>query len=240
MELLSDVRHGAWLRDRVGAWGRVGGVAGRGLDAYVRILHPAPAVHVDWSVSDEQGAPSVLEEARWPWTEVAARQGLTMRSLVQWNRLADMDGNTEYADGWQVGQTQEGTSTSTCSRTSRGTSLGRRPHRVISWPPCGTAGESSATTARSGTSRREVAWSTGSPAGVPDSGRGLLSGSCSRAWVVASEIDWDRTIVAGSRVLVEHVLADERFEAFGVGEDADLTYEGDTVNPPRAGWSAAP
>ena len=85
-----------------------------------------------------------------------------------------------------------------------------------------------------------MAWSTGSPAGVPDSGRGLLSGSCSRAWVVASEIDWDSTIVAGSRAVVEHVLADKRFEAFEVGEAADLTYEGNTVNPPRAGWSEAP
>ncbi|WP_338748032.1 hypothetical protein [Janibacter alittae] len=54
-----------------------------------------------------------------------------------------------------------------------------------------------------------------------------------RSWVVASEIDWDSTIVAGSRSLVDAVLGDERFEAFEVGEEDDLTYEGDTVNPPR-------
>ncbi|MGO1167189.1 MAG: hypothetical protein ACTMHL_11285 [Janibacter sp.] len=60
------------------------------------------------------------------------------------------------------------------------------------------------------------------------------------AWVVASEIDWDSTIVAGSRALVDAVLADDRFEAFEVGEDADLTYEGDLINPPRAGWPEAP
>lgn len=55
-----------------------------------------------------------------------------------------------------------------------------------------------------------------------------------RSWAVASEVDWDSTIVAGSRALVGAVLADERFEAFEVGEDDDLTYEGDTINPPRA------
>ncbi|NYF99376.1 hypothetical protein [Janibacter cremeus] len=54
-----------------------------------------------------------------------------------------------------------------------------------------------------------------------------------RAWVVASEIDWDSTVVAGPRSLVDVVLADERFEAFEVREDDDLTYEGDTINPPR-------
>ncbi|WP_435199072.1 hypothetical protein [Janibacter sp. GS2] len=55
------------------------------------------------------------------------------------------------------------------------------------------------------------------------------------SWVVASEIDWDSTIVAGSRSLVEAVIADETFEAFEVDEDADLTYEGDTINPPWDG-----
>lgn len=61
-----------------------------------------------------------------------------------------------------------------------------------------------------------------------------------RAWVVASEIDWDSTIVAGSRGLVDAVLADEAFEAFEVDEGADLSWEGDLVNPPRVGWSAGP
>jgi hypothetical protein len=41
-----------------------------------------------------------------------------------------------------------------------------------------------------------------------------------RAWVMASEIDWDSTIVAGSRSLVDAVLADVRLEAFEVHEDS--------------------
>ncbi|WP_267421976.1 MULTISPECIES: hypothetical protein [unclassified Curtobacterium] len=43
------------------------------------------------------------------------------------------------------------------------------------------------------------------------------------AWVMASEIDWDSTIVAGPRSLVDAVLADERFEAFEVAEDSSLS-----------------
>ncbi|MFC0673697.1 hypothetical protein [Brachybacterium hainanense] len=54
-----------------------------------------------------------------------------------------------------------------------------------------------------------------------------------REWVLASEIDWDSTIVAGPRALVDAVLADPRLEAVEVPPDADLTWEGDTVNPPR-------
>lgn len=52
-------------------------------------------------------------------------------------------------------------------------------------------------------------------------------------WVLASEIDWDSTIVAGPRALVDAVLADDRFEAFEVTADADLTQDGDTVNAAR-------
>ncbi|MBB1197968.1 hypothetical protein [Curtobacterium flaccumfaciens] len=39
-------------------------------------------------------------------------------------------------------------------------------------------------------------------------------------WVLATEIDWDSTIVAGSRSLIDAVLADDRFEAYEVDEDA--------------------
>jgi hypothetical protein len=39
-------------------------------------------------------------------------------------------------------------------------------------------------------------------------------------WVLATEIDWDSTIVAGSRSLADAVLADDRFEAYEVDADA--------------------
>lgn len=91
------------------------------------------------------------------------------------------------------------------------------------------------------TSTAELAdptWVAHAGVGVQPSGSGLgpqLLWPADHSWVVASEIDWDSTIVAGSRSLVDAVLSDERFEAFEVGEDDDLTYESDTINPPRAG-----
>lgn len=52
-----------------------------------------------------------------------------------------------------------------------------------------------------------------------------------QSWVVASEIDWDSTIVAGPRALIDDVLACEAWESFEVDENSDLTWDGDTVNP---------
>lgn len=42
-------------------------------------------------------------------------------------------------------------------------------------------------------------------------------------WVLATEIDWDSTIVAGSRSLIDAVLADDRFEAYEVDAEASLS-----------------
>lgn len=97
MELMRDVSSGGWLLERVGDWARVGGVAGTGFEAYARILHPVPVHRGD----DE-------EESRWPWSEVARREGCTMHPLVQWNRLADLHQGLDFADGWSVGQVPEG------------------------------------------------------------------------------------------------------------------------------------
>lgn len=54
-----------------------------------------------------------------------------------------------------------------------------------------------------------------------------------RAWVLGTEIDFDSTLVGGSRALVDAILGDDAFEAFEVTAETDLTYRGDTVNPSR-------
>lgn len=51
------------------------------------------------------------------------------------------------------------------------------------------------------------------------------------AWCVASEIDFDSTIVGGSRTLVDAILALPVLEALEVPPDGDLSFEGDRVNP---------
>lgn len=51
-----------------------------------------------------------------------------------------------------------------------------------------------------------------------------------QAWVMASEIDYDSTIVAGSAALIDAICADTALEALPLPEGADLTWQGDTVN----------
>jgi hypothetical protein len=51
-----------------------------------------------------------------------------------------------------------------------------------------------------------------------------------RAWVVVSEVDFDSTIVAGSPELIAAIVADPSLEASAIPADADLTWDGDTVN----------
>jgi hypothetical protein len=51
-----------------------------------------------------------------------------------------------------------------------------------------------------------------------------------RAWVVASEIDFDSTIVATSYAGAEALLACNRLEALLVPADGRLDLDGDTIN----------
>jgi hypothetical protein len=51
-----------------------------------------------------------------------------------------------------------------------------------------------------------------------------------RSWLLATEIDFDSTLVAGSAELVEELLQATRLEAWPVGIDDDLTIDGDRIN----------
>jgi hypothetical protein len=75
-----------------------------------------------------------------------------------------------------------------------------------------------------------LGWFRGLPGVSPN-----LLWPADRTWCVASEIDFDSTLVGGSRALVEEICADEALEAFEVEEDDDLSLAGDTVNPVPGG-----
>ncbi len=51
-----------------------------------------------------------------------------------------------------------------------------------------------------------------------------------RAWCIASEIDFDSTVIGGSRSLIDAILA-SGLEALAVPEDGDLSENGDRINP---------
>lgn len=73
--------------------------------------------------------------------------------------------------------------------------------------------------------RAGLGWRSGIPGVMPQ-----LLWPTDHAWVIASEIDWDSTIIAGPRTLIDAVLSDNTFEAYEVTETADLSWDGDRIN----------
>ena len=59
------------------------------------------------------------------------------------------------------------------------------------------------------------------------------------SWCVATEIDWDSTLVAAPTATCAALLADDRLETFEVDYDDNLNWYGDTINP-RPAWLTPP
>jgi hypothetical protein len=60
-----------------------------------------------------------------------------------------------------------------------------------------------------------------------------------RAWFVASEVDYDSTLMGGNRALIDAVLASPDLEALEVDSETSLTEDADKLNPvpdPPSGW----
>lgn len=53
------------------------------------------------------------------------------------------------------------------------------------------------------------------------------------AWVLATEIDFDSTLVAGTRALVRELVETPSLEVLPIRTDADLTWDGDVLNRPE-------
>ena len=222
--LLSEVADADWvgarLRPPPHAWGRVDSVVPTGFDVVVRVFHPA---------GDRT------------WAQVAAATGRTMHPLAQWcgiephftgGRTGDLDpeegsvprgtleaildhcpaeGEVTYAVWAGFGSWQLAAEPPTV-RVGRECYLFAAPKApLVSWPGMVATWEQSA----------NVIW----PA--------------DRSWCIATEIDWDSTLVAGSRTVADAILGDPRLEAYEVGYEDDLSWLGDTVNP-RPGWLPLP
>ncbi|ROS52528.1 hypothetical protein [Frigoribacterium sp. PhB24] len=226
MQIIDDVGRAAWLGPRMyrlGGWARVGSVAGYGFEAYARILHPRPTGDGAW------------QHRRW--ADVAASAGKVMHPLVQWERLLDLDeprGGTS-----DVGSLDPQVLAALAPLLGAGTTT---PGDALAAYWVGGTGQG--LVGRSVTiDRYDYVLVQTDTAELAEPGWGPSIGFRTdeppqvlwpedHAWVLASEIDWDSTIVAGSRALVDSILTDGRFEAYPVDEDSDLSWNGDTVNRP--------
>lgn len=222
---LPDGTAGDWIRPRLLAWHGdgvpAGGVVPTGFDRIVRVLHPA---------GDGRS-----------WAEVAAASGTRVHPLAQWaclspgfdgtGRSGDVDPEEGSipaetlaavldhcpAEGEVFHAVWEGFGTWDVPEVGvEGLLLlPHREYRVFagpraaftSWPGMGESWPQSA----------NLVW----PA--------------DRSWCIATEIDWDSTLVACSAEVAAALLADPRLESFEVAAEDDLSWLGDTVNA-RPAW----
>jgi hypothetical protein len=225
MRIINDVERASWLGPRMyrlGGWARVGSVAGYGFEAYGRILHPRPPT----------GA-GTWDQRRW--ADVAATAGKVMHPLVQWERLL---GHDEPRGGTSdVGYLGPQVLAALAPLLGRATTT---PGDALAAYWVGGTGQ--VLTGRSASiDRYDYVLAQTDTAELAEPGWGLRLGLRiddppqllwpeDHAWVLATEIDWDSTIVAGPRELVDAILTDSRFEAYPVDEDSDLSWNGDTIN----------
>jgi hypothetical protein len=237
MDITNDVERGAWLAQRMAqATGSVSDVAGAEFDAYVRILHPLPD-------PDRFREPTL--DGSWAtrrWSTVAAEKGRTMHRLVQWGRLLGIDDPSQATTsdvGWldpgliaalapTLGDatTTPGDLVAGFWEGGHGQELTRQ--RVMDGP-----GRSYVLAQTNIDELTDPAWAA---AMDPDHIDGLSTTSLEllwpedHAWALGAEIDFDSTVIGGSRTLIDAILADRRFEAYEVAEDDDLSWNGDTIN----------
>lgn len=220
----SRVEEADWFSDALaGFGGRVEQVLPGTYPAYARILHPA------------NGGGAVPSR----WSEVAASVGTVVHPLAQFGALARRESSHRLgAPGWDGQNPFQG-------------SL-QQPHRAyflfqrrldeivdlaIETANCRPEHPSRSFAClvdmgRDGDVRRDQPFTPTLP--TPEVVLHVQSPSqwwpASRDWCVATEIDFDSTLVGGSESLVQRILDDGRLEAFPVSPTDDLGSGGDTVN----------
>lgn len=214
---LDDVSVGFWLAERLDRrddrFGTVGSVLPSGFARVVRVLHPLRG----------GGA----------WADEAARTGRTMHPLVQWRAIAAhvVDGRSGELDP------EEGSIPAATLETvlRHCPADGEVVHAV--WD--GFGGVEPAHPSLRG-NQRHYALFSGPRAAVTDwPGLDTPWGQSAnyvwpadRSWCVATEIDWDSTLVACDDAVADALLADPALETYEVGFADDLTWDGDRVNGP--------
>lgn len=244
LEIVDGTIAGAWIEPELSD--EVGSVAGSVPDrfpAYVRILHPAQGT----------GGNPVS------WGKVAGERGTKMHPLVQWDALVGANRYLDEEPDWPGGQPDRGALDpdlleALCEILAQHASTTERCFFGV-WEGGHTKGE----LAEALPAISSVELSRPLLPLPPDAGRDyvVISGPlqsasplfqltwlnmiwpADRAWFVATDIDFDSTLVGGSESLAEEILSRPEFEAFPIGPSDSLAWDADRINPPLQGMEGA-
>jgi hypothetical protein len=232
---LSDVSAGSWIADRLGPFGGVvGSIVPRGFARYARILHPV-------QMHDGFTYPDPLR-----WADACAATGYTAHRDMHWY---DVAGATAHPDGhdarWALGRPDQGQLASreaAVLRTLLAAHSGDQDCYFGIWegygwttPPPWATPQALAGAGRMRHPHRDYlvlraplapVLNAGTPNGPAWEQTPNLLWPADRSWCVATEVDFDSTLVGGPVELVSTILADQRLETWAVEQDDDLAWHG--------------
>lgn len=247
-----EVERGDWLKPRLRPWGvglgtPVAAVVPDGFEAYARILHP---VHdgdstMTWAAAcAESGA---TPHAAMQWTSITPARlvqraspdhgSLDHASLTALVSHLRAEGDITYAfwEGWgdlnggavSFGWAEDGTSWSNDIPALS-------PFGDLDFPGLGLPARGYVLF------RGPLAPVVDLRGDAPRDEDGFVRGGWARsaslfwpddhAWCVATEVDFDSTLIGGTQELIAAILADERLEAWPIDPGADLSIGGDHIN----------
>jgi hypothetical protein len=229
---VTDVRAGAWIAPRLcGFGGRVCCIVPAGFAGYARVLHPA---------ADERGEPA-------SWAQVCELTARIAHPLMQWHTIstAPPTDSPTGAVSWpgsdpEVGNLPPAMLASVLEVLAGFTADPGDCYHAV-WDGWGWRHGDGATGPLLSHPNRDYLLFHGPLRAALSIGHQVtadwrlpqspsLLWPADRSWLLATEIDFDSTLVGGSTQLVQELLQATRLEAWPVGIDDDLTIDGDRIN----------
>ena len=242
LRLLDEVSQAAWIAPRLsGAFGAVTRTVPGGYPAYVRVCHPIEGVDGGWI----------------SWTEVAQKTGRQPHPLMQWHALVGSSDLYDAAasspiwpgqDNPDVGNLPPAALAALCEVLAEHTTSpeqcffgvwegygwldGAVSREEFRSPRIQLPGRNYLPLAGPLQAAQQIGDRSGDEDGFDfDPHSPNLWWPADRAWCVATEIDFDSTLVAGSTELVDAILHSPALEAWPVGPDDSLAFDADLINP---------
>jgi hypothetical protein len=223
---------GTWIAPRLhGDFGAVTLQVPHGYSAYVRICHPATTV---------SGLPAT-------WSEVARATGRNAHPLMQWDALVGSDTLRSTGSLWngrrpERGNLAPGPLAALCARLSNHTAVACRCFLGVweGWHWLNDLAAPAESRSRLTLPGRDYLLLAGSlqmatqvgytkPGGFEPRSPNLLWPE-DHSWFVASEVDFDSTLVGGTADLIDALVLSDELDAWPVGPDDSLASDADTIN----------